>query len=143
MPSLPVSPGVSRFGTLPLGERTKSPGIHVGPIVLSVINSENPKKYKRYKQLVLKSSKCINCTEVKRHSANHVVLTLTPEVNHSRDKQGFFQGFFRAVKRPQKLNLELSFETQSSYQSFSAVKMKLLELNSRRVEISFSWKPDN
>jgi hypothetical protein len=49
--------------------------------VLFVINSENPKKCKRYKQLVLKSSKCINCTEVKRHSANHVVLTLTPEVN--------------------------------------------------------------
>ena len=43
---------------------------------------------------------------------------------------GFFQGFFRAVKRPQKLNLELSFETQSSHQSFSAVKMKLFELNS-------------
>jgi hypothetical protein len=42
----------------------------------------------------------------------------------------FFQGFFRAVKRPQKLNLELSFETQSSHQSFSAVKMKLFELNS-------------
>jgi hypothetical protein len=36
--------------------------------------------------------------------------------------QGFFQGFFRAVKRPQKLNLELSFETLSSHQSFSAVK---------------------
>ena len=44
--------------------------------------------------------------------------------------QAFFQGFFRAVKRPQKLNLELSFETQSSHQSFSAVKMKLFELNS-------------
>jgi hypothetical protein len=44
--------------------------------------------------------------------------------------QGFFQGFFRAVNRPQKLNLELSFETQSSHQSFSAVKMKLFELNS-------------
>jgi hypothetical protein len=43
--------------------------------------------------------------------------------------QGFFQGFFRAVKRPQKLNLELSFETQFSHQSFSAVKMKLFELN--------------
>jgi hypothetical protein len=43
--------------------------------------------------------------------------------------QGFFQGFFRAVKLPQKLNLELSFETQSSHQSFSAVKMKLFELN--------------
>jgi hypothetical protein len=27
------------------------------------------------------------------------------------------------------LNLELSFETQSSHQSFSAVKMKLFELN--------------
>jgi hypothetical protein len=39
---------------------------------------------------------------------------------------GFFSGFFRAVKRPQKLNLELSFETQSSHQSFSAVKMKCL-----------------
>ena len=60
------SPGFT--GSLPVwnltsrspGERTKSPGIHVGPIVLSVINSENPKKYKRYKQLVLKSSKCIN-----------------------------------------------------------------------------------
>ena len=64
-------------------------------------------------------------------------------MDKDRDKQGFFQGFFRAVKRPQKLNLELSFGTQSSYQSFSAVKMKLLELNSRRVEISFSWKPDN
>ena len=38
------------------------------------------------------------------------------------------QEFFRAVKRPQKLNLELSFETQSSHQSFSAVKMKLFEL---------------
>ena len=36
--------------------------------------------------------------------------------------------FFRAVKRPQKLNLELSFETQSSHQSFSAVKMNLFEL---------------
>jgi hypothetical protein len=55
------SPGFT--GSLPVwnltsrspGERTKSPGIHVGPIVLSVINSENPKKYKRYKQLVLKS----------------------------------------------------------------------------------------
>jgi hypothetical protein len=45
-------------------------------------------------------------------------------------KQGFFQGFFSTVKRPQKLNLELSFETQSSYQRFSAVKMKLFELNS-------------
>jgi hypothetical protein len=44
--------------------------------------------------------------------------------------QGFFQGFFMAVKRPQKLNLELSFETQSSHQSFSAVKMKFFELNS-------------
>jgi hypothetical protein len=43
--------------------------------------------------------------------------------------QVFFEGFFRAVKRPQKLNLELSFETQSSHQSFSAVKMKLFELN--------------
>ena len=42
--------------------------------------------------------------------------------------QDFFQEFFRAVKRPQKLNLELSFETQSSHQSFSAVKMKLFEL---------------
>ena len=29
----------------------------------------------------------------------------------------------------QKLNLELSFETQSSHQSFSAEKMKLFELN--------------
>ena len=81
------SPGFT--GSLPVwnltsrspGERTKSHGIHVGPIVLSVINSENPKKCKRYKQLVLKSSQCINCTEVKRHSPNHVVLTLTPEVN--------------------------------------------------------------
>ena len=44
-------------------------------------------------------------------------------MDKDRDKQGFFQGFFRAVKRPQKLNLELSFGTQSSYQSFSAVKM--------------------
>jgi hypothetical protein len=34
---------------------------------------------------------------------------------------GFFSGIF--------LNLELSFETQSSHQSFSAVKMKLFELN--------------
>ena len=40
--------------------------------------------------------------------------TLTPV------KQAFFQGFFKAV---------LSFETQSSHQSFSAVKMKF-ELNS-------------
>ena len=37
--------------------------------------------------------------------------------------QDFFQEFFRAV-----LNLELSFETQSSHQSFSAGKMKLFEL---------------
>jgi hypothetical protein len=44
--------------------------------------------------------------------------------------QAFFQGFFWAVERPQKLNLELIFETQSSHQSFSAVKMKLFELNS-------------
>ena len=53
----------------------------------------------------------------------------------SKCLQGFFQGFFRApilniILRPQKLNLELSFETQSSHQSFSAVKMKLSELNS-------------
>ena len=46
------------------------------------------------------------------------------------ETQGFFRGFFRTVKRPQKFNLELSFETQSSYQRFSAVKMKLFELNS-------------
>ena len=45
-----------------------------------------------------------------------------------QEKPGLFQGFFRAVKRPQKLNIELSFETQSSHQSFSAVKMKLFEL---------------
>ena len=45
-----------------------------------------------------------------------------------QEKPGFFPGFFRAVKRPQKLNIELSFETQSSHQSFSAVKMKLFEL---------------
>jgi hypothetical protein len=46
--------------------------------------------------------------------------------------QGFFQGFFRAVKQPQKLNLELSFETQSNLltKRFSAVKMKLFELYS-------------
>jgi hypothetical protein len=49
----------------------------------------------------------------------------------------FFRDFLRAVKRPQKLNLELSFETQSSHQCFSAVNMKLFELNSWRVEISF------
>jgi hypothetical protein len=42
------------------------------------------------------------------------------------------QGFFQ-----EKLNLELSSETQSSHQSFSAVKMKLFELNLWRVEISF------
>ena len=40
----------------------------------------------------------------------------------------FFRDFFGAPN--QKLNLELSFETQSSHQSFSAVKMKLFELNS-------------
>ena len=45
-----------------------------------------------------------------------------------QEEPGFSQGFFRAVKRPPKLNLELSFETQSSHQSFSAVKMKLFEL---------------
>ena len=45
-----------------------------------------------------------------------------------QEKPGFFQGFLRAVKRPQKLNIELSFETQSSHQSFSEVKMKLFEL---------------
>jgi hypothetical protein len=64
--------------------------------VLSVINSDNPKKYKRYKQVVLKSSKCINCTEVKRHSANHVVLTLTPqfpEVNIVGINKVFFKDF--------------------------------------------------
>ena len=86
MPSLPVSPGVSRFGTLP-------PGLPVNEQNLPVINSENPKKYKRYKQLVLKSSKCINCTEVKRHSANHVVLTLTPEVNIVGINKVFFKDF--------------------------------------------------
>jgi hypothetical protein len=96
MPSLPVwnltsrSPGEQ---TKSPGEQTKSPGIHVRPIVLSVINSENPKKYKRYKQLVLKSSKCINCTEVKRHSANHVVLTLTLEVNIVGINKVFFKDF--------------------------------------------------
>jgi hypothetical protein len=51
--------------------------------------------------------------------------------------QGFFQEFFRAVKRPQKLNLELRFETQSSHQKLLCSKMKLFELNSWRVEISF------
>jgi hypothetical protein len=54
--------------------------------------------------------------------------------------QGFFQGFFRAVKRPQKLNLELSFETQSSHQKILCSKMKLFELNSWRVQISFQLK---
>jgi hypothetical protein len=55
-----------------------------------------------------------------------------------------FRGFFRDfLGPPQKLNLELSFETQSSHQSFSAVKMKLFELNSWRVKLVFSWKPDN
>ena len=53
-----------------------------------------------------------------------------PLQGYSKSTTRFFQGFFRAVKRPQKLNLELSFETQSSHQSFSAVKMKLFELNS-------------
>ena len=53
-----------------------------------------------------------------------------PFSNVPQKCQGFFQGMFRAVKRPQKLNLELSFETQSFHQSFSAVKMKLFELNS-------------
>jgi hypothetical protein len=38
------------------------------------------------------------------------------------------QGFFRAVKWPQKLNLELSFETQSSHQKILCSKMKLFEL---------------
>ena len=49
-PSDAKSPGFT--GSLPVwnltsrspGERTKSPGIHVRPIMLSVINSENPKK---------------------------------------------------------------------------------------------------
>ena len=66
------------------------PGWFYGPWF---INSENRKKYKRYKQLVLKSSKCINCTEVKRHSANHVVLTLTPEVNIVGINKVFFKDF--------------------------------------------------
>jgi hypothetical protein len=62
------------------------------------------------------------------------LIVLVPENGASQKvraySHAFFQGFFRAVKRSQKLNLELSFETQSSHQSFSAVKMKLFELNS-------------
>jgi hypothetical protein len=34
------------------------------------------------------------------------------------------------VKRPQKLNLELSFEAQSSHQKILCSKIKLFELNS-------------
>ena len=30
-----------------------------------------------------------------------------------QEKPGFLQGFFSAVKQPQKLNIELSFETHS------------------------------
>jgi hypothetical protein len=40
--------------------------------------------------------------------------------------QGFFQGFFRTVKRPQKLNLELSFETQSSHQKIQCSKNEVV-----------------
>ena len=37
-------------------------------------------------------------------------------------EQRFFQGFFRAVKRPKKLNFELSFEAQSSHLKFQCSK---------------------
>jgi hypothetical protein len=50
------------------------------------------------------------------------------------------QGFFRDF---QKLNLELSFETQSSHQTILCSKMKSvfeLRLNSWRVQISFQLK---
>ena len=50
--------------------------------------------------------------------------------------QGFFQGFFRA----QKLNLEFSFETKSSHQKILCSKMRLFELNSWCVQISFQMK---
>jgi hypothetical protein len=53
-----------------------------------------------------------------------VTVRLFHPLNSSSIFQALFQGFFTAV------NLELSFETQSSHQSFSAVKMKLFELNS-------------
>jgi hypothetical protein len=44
------------------------------------------------------------------------------------------------VKRPQKLNLELSFEAQSSHQKILCSKIKLFELNSWCVQISFQLK---
>ena len=40
--------------------------------------------------------------------------------------QVFFQGFFRTVKRPQKLNLELSFETHSSHQKIQCSKNEVV-----------------
>ena len=40
--------------------------------------------------------------------------------------QGFFQGFYRTIKWPQKLNLQLSFETQSSHQKIQCSKNKVV-----------------
>ena len=51
-------------------------------------------------------------------------LTFTDKYNLL--KQRFFQGFFRTVKRPQKLNLELSFETQSSHRKIQCSKKEVV-----------------
>ena len=40
--------------------------------------------------------------------------------------QGFFQGFYRTIKWPQKLNLQLSFETQSSHQKIQCSKNEVV-----------------
>ena len=48
------------------------------------------------------------------------------DLRKSSTVSGFFQGFFRTVKRPQKLNLELSFETQSSHQKIQCSKNEVV-----------------
>ena len=48
-----------------------------------------------------------------------------------------FQESFKTVKRPQKLNLTLSFKLSLRTKTFSAIKMKLFEVNSSRIEIIF------
>ena len=60
---------------------------------------------------------------MKRHSQNKLQYlkvqlgTLLDNLIICSYLQGFFQGNFKTVKRPQKLILTLSFETQSSHQN--------------------------
>ena len=58
--------------------------------------------------------KFLSLPETIKENLTFRAKALRREVNSC---QGFFQGNFKTVQRPQKFNLTLSFETQSSHQN--------------------------